>query len=79
VGVRQPYFRVFGVELDTDGSGRTGRVTYTAEEEEAFQTLSKSPDCYATIAKSIAPSIFGSDDIKKAIACLLFAGTYFRI
>jgi len=27
------------------------------------------------IAKSIAPSIFGSADIKKAIACLLFGGS----
>jgi DNA replication licensing factor MCM5 len=62
--------------LDTDGSGRTGKVKFSAEEEEEFQSLSKKPDCYELISKSIAPSIFGSDDIKKAIACLLFAGNY---
>lgn len=76
IGVRQPYFRVFGIELDTEGSGRTGKVKFTAEEEEEFQTLAKKPNCYDLISKSIAPSIFGSDDIKKAIACLLFAGKY---
>ena len=30
---------------------------------------------YKVIAKSIAPSIYGSEDIKKAIACLLFGGS----
>jgi DNA replication licensing factor MCM5 len=57
-----------------DGSGRTGRVTYTAEEEEEFRKLAASPDCIDRISRSIAPSIFGAEDIKKAIACLLFAG-----
>lgn len=33
------------------------------------------PNIYETIAKSIAPSIYGSTDIKKAIACLLFGGS----
>jgi DNA replication licensing factor MCM5 len=74
-GVRQPYFRVFGIELDVDGSGRSGKVQFSPEEEEKFQNLSRQPDCYERIARSIAPSIFGSEDIKKSIACLLFGGT----
>jgi DNA replicative helicase MCM subunit Mcm2 (Cdc46/Mcm family) len=32
-----------------------------------------------TIAKSIAPSIYGSIDMKKAIACLLFGGSRKRL
>jgi len=66
--------RVIGVQLDLDGSGRSAHVTYTPEEEETFRKLAASPDCYERIARSIAPSIYGADDIKKAIACLLFAG-----
>jgi len=74
VGVRIPYFRVLGITLDLEGSGRSGRVAYTEEEEEEFRKLANSADCYERIARSIAPSIYGSEDIKKAIACLLFAG-----
>jgi len=37
--------------------------------------LSRQDDIYEKIVGSIAPSIFGSDDIKKAVACLLFGGS----
>jgi DNA replicative helicase MCM subunit Mcm2 (Cdc46/Mcm family) len=42
------------------------------EEEEEFRRLAKSPNIYDLVSKSIAPSIYGFHDIKKAIACLLF-------
>lgn len=73
-GVRQPYFRALGVQLDLEGSGRSGKATYTVAEEEEFRKLAASADCYEKIVKSIAPSIYGSEDIKRAIACLLFGG-----
>ena len=60
----------------TDGPGRaSGHVVFTGEEEERFRRLSADPKIYERIAKSIAPSIFGSEDIKKSIACLLFGGS----
>jgi DNA replication licensing factor MCM5 len=31
-------------------------------------------DLYGSIAKSVAPAIWGSDDIKMALACQLFGG-----
>ena len=37
--------------------------------------MSKDPHIYDKIYKSIAPSIYGLDDIKKAVACLLFGGS----
>lgn len=37
--------------------------------------MAKTPDLYEKFAASIAPSIFGSTDIKKAITCLLFGGS----
>ncbi len=37
--------------------------------------MAKDPAIYEKIASSIAPSIYGNEDIKKAIACLLFGGT----
>merc|ERR1719209_170453 len=71
-----PYIRVVGLAIDTEGAGRSSSNTVvTAEEEESFRMLAQKPDVYETIAKSIAPSIFGSEDIKKSIAVMLFGGS----
>lgn len=73
VGIRAPYFRVLGIDMD--GSGQTSSNQLTPAEEEEFIQLAAHPNLYETIAKSIAPSIWGSVDVKKAIACLLFGGS----
>ena len=44
-------------------------------EEEEFRQVAARPDVYEVISKSIAPSIYGSENMKKAIACLLFGGS----
>jgi DNA replication licensing factor MCM5 len=88
IGIRQPYIRVVGIQIDTDGSANTNTqpatnsnigsnnfLTSRLEEEEEFKRLAKSPNVYDSIVKSIAPSIYGFHDIKKAIACLLFGGS----
>ena len=74
VAIRHPYLRVMGIEIDDEGSGR-GKMSITEEEEAEFIRLSRLPNLYDTFAASIAPSIYGSADIKKAIACLLFGGS----
>ena len=75
VGTRQPYVRVLGIRIDTDGVGRSSAQTLTTAEEEEFVRFSHTPDVYETIATSIAPSIYGASDVKKAVACLLFGGS----
>lgn len=74
VALRSPYLRVLGLEIDTDGTGR-GTRNFTAEEEEEFGELARSEGFYERFSSSIAPSIFGNVDIKKATACLLFGGS----
>lgn len=75
VGVRAPYMRIIGITCDTDGAGAISRYNnISSEEEETFRRLAASPNVFERIAESLAPSIFGSVDIKKAIACLLFGG-----
>ena len=37
--------------------------------------MSRQHDIYEKLSRSIASAIFGHDDIKKAIACLLFGGS----
>lgn len=41
--------------------------------------MSKDPDIYTKIFKSIAPGIYGSEEVKKGIACMLFGGSRKRL
>ena len=76
VGIRQPYIRVVGIEVDTNGPGRSaaGNLLSTDEEEE-MRNLAAGANIYEQVARSVAPSIFGCTDMKKAISCLLFGGS----
>lgn len=66
--------RVVGVQLDSEGVGASSCNLITSEEEDLFRRMAASPNIYDRLANSIAPSIYGAADIKKAIACLLFGG-----
>ncbi|KAG9049449.1 minichromosome maintenance protein 5 [Tulasnella sp. UAMH 9824] len=75
--LRTPYLRVLHIEDTGVGPGGTSPfgVRFTAKEEEEFQELARSENLYERFAASVAPSIFGSVDIKKAVTCLLFGGS----
>jgi len=79
VGIRKPYLRVVGIQVDTEGPGRSSGAPLNPLEEEEFNRFASRPDAFETIAKSIAPFIYGSEDVKKAIACLLFGGSRKRL
>lgn len=74
VAIRNPYVKVLGIQTDVDHNA-AGNVIFTEEEEEEFMELSRHPNLYESFANSIAPSIWGNQDIKKAIACLLMGGS----
>ncbi|KAG5565263.1 hypothetical protein RHGRI_001227 [Rhododendron griersonianum] len=42
---------------------------------EEFKKFASDSNVYQNICSKIAPSIFGHDDVKKAVACLLFGGS----
>ena len=77
-GVRTTYLRVVGMERE---SSTADSARFSPAEEEAFRQLSRRPDVYDIMYRSIAPSISGSYtvDIKKAILCLLFGGSRKRL
>ncbi len=50
-------------------------VDITQEDRRKITTLAKDPDVYAKITRSIAPSIYGHDEVKEALALQLFGGT----
>jgi len=64
-----------GIELDTTLSSSPGSKAFTPEEEEEFQQLARSDGLYERFASSVAPSIYGNIDIKKAVVCLLMGGS----
>ncbi|HWQ67956.1 MAG TPA: minichromosome maintenance protein MCM [Methanospirillum sp.] len=49
-------------------------VDISEEDEKCIRALSQDPMIYRKIAHSIAPTIFGVDDVKEAIALQLFGG-----
>ncbi|KAI0803154.1 ATP dependent DNA helicase [Irpex lacteus] len=78
--LRTPYLRLVHLDVSTPSAGGSGGlnpfgIQFTPEEEEEFGEMARSDGFYERFAKSVAPSIFGSLDIKKAITCLLFGGS----
>lgn len=55
-----------------DNGGEGG--AWTEEDERAIRQLSRTPNVIDQIIESVAPSIYGHEDIKTAIACSLFGG-----
>jgi DNA replication licensing factor MCM5 len=74
VAIRTPYLRAVGIHSDVDHTAK-GNAIFSEEEEQEFLEMSRRPDLYQVFARCIAPSIYGNDDIKKAIACLLMGGS----
>lgn len=50
-GLRKPYLRVVGIEIDSDGSGRSSGRPLTSEDEEEFRRLASRPDVYEMVAR----------------------------
>jgi replicative DNA helicase Mcm len=50
-------------------------ISISEEQEREIIEISKSPDIFDRITKSIVPSIYGYDEIKQAVALQLFGGT----
>ncbi|CAD1809789.1 MCM2/3/5 family protein [Candida parapsilosis] len=75
VAIRNPYLKVLGIQTDIDNGANGQGITFSEEEEEEFLKLSRMSNLYEVFANSIAPSIYGNSDIKKAITCLLMGGS----
>eukprot|EP00959_Pyramimonas_sp_CCMP1952_P084899 1775283-Pyramimonas_sp.AAC.1 len=78
VAIRQTYIRVVGLEEDADGNAR-GNIHFSADEENTFKAFAAQPNVIEETYKRIAPAIFGADDVKSAVACLLFGGARKRL
>eukprot|EP00927_Polykrikos_kofoidii_P021832 TRINITY_DN20559_c0_g1_i1.p1 TRINITY_DN20559_c0_g1~~TRINITY_DN20559_c0_g1_i1.p1 ORF type:complete len:749 (-),score=184.51 TRINITY_DN20559_c0_g1_i1:97-2343(-) len=78
--VKYSYIQVLGVKA-ASGNNLTGAsLQLTQDEKERFKALAKSGDIREQIFRSIAPAIRASDkdvidDVKRAVACMLFSGS----
>ena len=52
-------------------------VVISEADEERIKELQKQPDVYKQLIDSLAPSVWGHDDVKEAIVLLLFGGVSF--
>jgi replicative DNA helicase Mcm len=70
-----PLFRRFlEINFVETSSKEYERVVITPEDEDEIRRLSRDPQLEERIVKSIAPSIYGHETIKRAIALALFGG-----
>lgn len=74
VAIRSPYMRIIGFEI-TSGQQARENVWFDAEEIQEFRRMSQLPNFFERFANSIAPTIIGHEEVKKAIACLLMGGS----
>jgi len=75
---RRARLRTFDMYLDAnylDVAGKEAEVVeITPEEEKAIRELATDPWIHQKLVRSLAPSIYGYDNIKEAILYLLFGG-----
>jgi len=78
--VKYSYLQINGLSVSQGNMAETGVLNVSNDEQEHFERLSKEPGIRDKIYRSIAPAICASskdviDDVKKAVACLLFGGS----
>ncbi|CAA9990778.1 DNA replication licensing factor MCM4, putative [Plasmodium knowlesi strain H] len=63
------------VEENFEKLNEQGNLLFTTEVIQKMQKLSTDPNIYQRLVDSLAPSIYGRDDIKKGLLCQLFGGS----
>lgn len=48
----------------------------TVEERQTVQNMMNNPNIYTDVARSLAPQVFGAEDIKKAVLLMLLGGVH---
>ena len=71
--VFETYLDVVSVEFEQH---EYDEIQITDEDEREILRMSKDPDLFDNIVRSISPSIYGLDSVKKAIALQLFGGCH---
>ncbi len=79
------HFRtITGMEGKQGSSGssnktKRGVMKLTKERTDELIRLSKRPDIYEILTRSLAPSIWELDNVKKGVLCMMFGGNHKRV
>ncbi|KAK9808207.1 hypothetical protein WJX73_008679 [Symbiochloris irregularis] len=92
LGVRELTYRLAFMASSTQAAGTTGGMvnirtegeptdlevlaTMTLEERQSVQNMMNNPNIYTDVARSLAPQVFGAEDIKKAVLLMLLGGVH---
>lgn len=71
--VFETYLDVISVEFEQH---EYDEIVITEEDEEEIKRMAADPMLYDNIVKSISPTIYGLDEVKRAIALQLFGGSH---
>ncbi|KAL7125408.1 hypothetical protein ABFS83_14G115500 [Erythranthe nasuta] len=68
------------METEDEASQNRDKSTASHEDEvEKLKELSKQPDIYERLTRSLAPNIWELDDVKKGLLCQLFGGNALKL
>eukprot|EP00924_Labyrinthula_sp_SR-Ha-C_P008796 augustus_masked-scaffold_2-processed-gene-3.42-mRNA-1 protein AED:0.03 eAED:0.03 QI:0/-1/0/1/-1/1/1/0/766 len=75
--IKSSFLSALGIQILEHGAEGKLSSNFCPEEIQSFRDFSQKADVYSQVWKSVSPSITGkyTDDIKKAIAAMLFGGT----
>jgi len=73
-GATSGVFRAVLVGVAVHKLSKESAVKYTVEEARTMRTIAERPDVLPLLARSLAPSIYGHDAIKKGLVLQLFGG-----
>ena len=51
-------------------------ASMTTEEKQSVQNMMNNRNIYTDVARSLAPAVFGAEDIKKAVLLMLLGGVH---
>lgn len=65
--------------MDRNKQGGAGSAKLSPERIQELKELAVKPDIYEILTKSLAPSIWELDNVKKGVLCMLFGGNHKRV
>ncbi|KAF4369594.1 hypothetical protein G4B88_021399 [Cannabis sativa] len=67
------------MEIDNPLGGNSDDIVFDEKKVEELKELSKQPDIYDRLMRSLAPNIWELDDVKRGLLCQLFGGIALKL
>jgi len=66
------------IDIREEGADESVEKSMTPEEIREIERMKSTPDLYSKLVRSIAPTVFGHEDVKRAVLLMLFGGVHKR-